>query len=396
MMRRILPLALLLLAAPAAQAQQNAQEPAAGAPAVQAIAPEVGAGRGGTGGGQQPVTTEPQAPTGSPTPEASQTTPPQPPTPVTPIPTPAPFTDRGQSDAAELELRRALRGGMIEGAVTIPNQTAAVLIQPEGRDWRVFRNSTLGWTGAIAVLGMLAALALFYLLKGTTQIESGRSGRSILRYGGLERANHWMVATSFVLLGLSGLNLSYGRYLLRPLIGAEAFTSLTFWGQAVHQYLSFPFTIGLAVMLAVWLRENLPTRTDLAWLRAGGPMARGHPPAGKFNAGQKLLFWFVIGGGALVAASGYLLMFPFTLTDIAGQQWAHMAHGIMAMLMLAAILAHIYIGTLGTEGAFEGMSSGRVDYHYAKEHHRLWVEQEMAKAQEVVAPPARARSAGAD
>ena len=117
------------------------------------------------------------------------------------------------------------------------------------------------------------------------------------------------------------------------------------------------------------MRENLPTKVDVAWVKAGGPVAKGHPPAGKFNAAQKALFWFTVGGGALVAVSGYLLMFPFTVTDIAGQQWAHMVHGLMAMVMIAAILGHIYIGTLGMEGAFEGMSTGRVDYNWAKEHH---------------------------
>ena len=148
-------------------------------------------------------------------------------------------------------------------------------------------------------------------------------------------------------------------------------------------------------MLAVWVRENLPTKVDVAWIKAGGPVAKGHPPAGKFNAAQKALYWFTVGGGALVAVSGYLLMFPFTVTDIAGQQWAHMVHGLMAMVMIAAIIGHIYIGTLGMEGAFEGMSTGRVDYNWAKEHHSVWLEEEATKAREAVVPPG-ARAAGAD
>jgi len=309
---------------------------------------------------------------------------------------PVPLGDRNLPDAAELEMQRALRGGTIAGTITIPNQTASVLIQPEGRDWRRFRNRVLTWIGAIAILGAVIALALVHLWKGRTRIEGGRSGRSILRYDGLERANHWMVAASFVALGLSGLVITYGRGLLMPWMGAEAFASLATACQAAHQFLSFAFVLGLVVMLALWAGRNLPTRADLAWLRAGGPLAKGHPPAGKFNAGQKLLYWFVLSCGAALAVSGYLLMFPFALTDIGGQQWAHMVHGILAMLMIAVILGHIYIGTLGTEGAFEAMANGQVDYNWAKEHHRLWLEEELAKAHRTLEPPRPTRAAGAD
>ena len=384
----------LLLASPAAaqQAQQDQQGPAGGAPEVQSVVPEVGDGRGGMNN-QGPETTERQAPTGGerpvPIPEVA-------PTPTAPIIAPAPNTARGDISADEMELQRTLRGGFIDGRTTLPDQSASVLIQPEGRDWRAFRNRWLFWIGIAAVVGTVALLALFFLVSGRTPIEAGRSGRSILRFGTLERVNHWMVAVSFVLLGLSGLNITYGALALRPIIGAEAFTTLTFWGQAVHQYLSFPFVLGLCVMVAVWLRDNLPTKVDVAWVKAGGPLAKGHPPAGRFNAAQKALYWFTMGGGALVALSGYVLMFPFIVTDVSGQQWAHIVHGLMAMVMIAAILGHAYIGSIGMEGALEAMSTGRVDYNWAKEHHSLWLEEESAKAREALALPRDARAAGAD
>jgi formate dehydrogenase subunit gamma len=185
---------------------------------------------------------------------------------------------------------------------------------------------------------------------------------------------------------------------LRPVIGPEAFTALTFWGQAAHQYLSFAFTLGLLVMLALWAWDNLPARVDLDWVKAGGPMAKGHPPAGRFNAAQKALFWFVIAGGMAVAASGYMLMFPHLLDNVGLQQWSHIAHGLLAMAMIAAILGHIYIGTIGTEGAFEGMSQGVVDYNYAREHHSVWTEEQLARARHAIAPDAAndARRAAAD
>ncbi len=372
---------------------QGTEGPAGGAPSVQSVVPEVGSGRGGMNN-QVPESTEKQAPTGGerPAPIPQQAAP----TPVAPVQAPPPVTARGNTSADELEVQRILRGGVIEGHVSIPNQSAGILVQPDGRDWRQFRNRWLFGIGIAAVLGTIALLTAFYLISGRTPIEAGRSGRTIQRYTAIERVNHWMVAVSFVLLGLSGLNITYGALLLRPIIGAEAFTTLTYWGQAVHQYLSFPFVLGLVAMVALWLRENLPNKVDIAWIKAGGPVAKGHPPAGKFNAAQKALFFFVVGGGALVAASGYLLMFPMTVTGVIGMQWAHVVHGLMAVVMIAAILGHIYIGSIGMEGAFEAMSTGRVDYNWAKEHHSVWLEEEAAKARQVVAPPAGARAAGAD
>jgi formate dehydrogenase subunit gamma len=138
-------------------------------------------------------------------------------------------------------------------------------------------------------------------------------------------------------------------------------------------------------MVVVWARDNLPSRVDIAWLKAGGPVAKGHPPAGRFNAAQKALYWFVLGGGILASVSGYLLMAPGLLDNVVNQQWAHVLHGAMAMVMMAAILGHIYIGTIGTEGAFEAMATGRVDYNYAREHHSLWVEDRLAEARRTAA-----------
>jgi formate dehydrogenase subunit gamma len=311
-------------------------------------------------------------------------------------PVPQPLGDRGQPDAAELEMRALLRGAPIAGRITIPDAKAANLIQPEGQQWRAFHNRTLAWVGGIAVLGMLGLLGLFFAVKGRIRIGGGRSGRTLLRFNLLERANHWMVASTFIILGLSGLNLTFGRHLLLPLVGPEAFTAVSLAGKFAHNYLAFPFTLGLVVMLLLWVRDNIPNRLDIDWLKAGGGFIGGrHPKAGRFNAGQKLVFWITVLGGGLVAASGYVLIFPFTVADIAGQQVAHMIHSLLAVLMVAAMLAHIYIGSLGMEGAFGAMGTGQVDYNWAKEHHGLWVEQELAKARETSAPSG-ARAAGAD
>jgi len=369
-------------------------EPAAGAPAVQAPVPEVGDGRGAQPGGQVPNTTEPGRPTGTPT--AAQPSNPAVQRPANVAPNPGtPFTDRGQQSADELELFRALNGGRIEGRVSIPNQQSASLIQPEGRDWRRFHNVTLAWVGGIAVLGMLAILTVFYLTRGRIRIEGGASGQTVTRFNALERANHWMVASCFIILGLSGLNLTFGRHLLLPLVGPEGFTAVSGWGKIAHNFLAFPFTLGLIVMLLLWVRDNIPDRLDITWLKMGGGfIGHGHPPAKRFNAGQKMVFWITVLGGGLVAFSGYILIFPFFGTDIGQMQTAHIAHSLLAVLMIAAILAHIYIGSVGMEGAIDAMASGQVDVKWAREHHSLWVEEELAR--ERTAGVAGAKAAGAD
>ena len=299
--------------------------------------------------------------------------------------------------ADELELQKMLTGGRIAGRVSIPDERSDVLIQPEGRAWRDFHNRTLAWVGGIAVLGMLAIVVIFYASKGRVRIEGGRSGRTITRFNALERGAHWMTATSFIVLALSGLNLTFGRYLLLPLVGPEAFATVSLWGKYAHNYLAFPFTLGIVVLLLLWVKDNIPNRLDVAWFKAGGGLVgKGHPAAGRFNGGQKLVFWITVLGGGLVAVSGYVLIFPFAVTDIAGMQLAHIVHGVLSVLMIAAIIGHIYIGSLGMEGAFDAMGSGQVDLNWAKEHHGLWVEQETARARETVAGSASVRAQGAD
>jgi formate dehydrogenase subunit gamma len=299
--------------------------------------------------------------------------------------------------ADELELQKALTGGRLAGRGSIPDQQSASLIQPAGRDWRDFHNRTLAWIGGVAVLGMLAIVVLFYLTKGRIGIEGGRSGRTIQRFNIIERGAHWMTATTFIVLALTGLNLTFGRFLVLPLVGPEAFATVTLWGKYAHNFLAFPFTLGIVLLLLMWVKDNVPNRLDIAWFKAGGGLVgHGHPAAARFNGGQKMVFWITVLGGAAVAVSGYLLIFPFAVTDIAGMQLAHIVHGVVSVLMIAAMIGHIYIGSVGMEGAFDAMGSGQVDLNWARSHHGLWVEQEMAKARETVAGPGSAKAAGAD
>ena len=275
----------------------------------------------------------------------------------------------------------------ISGRCTLPDQKACTIEQPAGRDWRHFHHVTLRWNGAIAILGMLALLVVFYLTRGMVKLESGRSGRVLVRFSAFERLVHWMTATCFIILAISGLNITFGKPLLLPLMGPEAFTEWSQWAKYAHNYLSFPFTLGVFLIFLMWIAWNIPKRADVEWLKQGGGMVgHRHPPADRFNAGQKVIYWIVVLGGAAVAVSGYILMFPFYGTNIAGMQLAQIVHGVVALLFVAAMLGHIYIGTIGMQGAFEAMWDGTVDVNWAKEHHSLWAEKEMAKG-EVKAPP---------
>jgi formate dehydrogenase subunit gamma len=271
--------------------------------------------------------------------------------------------------------------GQVGGRVTIPDQKSATLIQPAGRDWRHFHEVTLRWIAAISILGMLVVLIVFYLWRGMVKIESGRSGRSIVRFNAFERFVHWLTATCFIILAITGLNITFGKVLLLPLIGPQAFTDWSQWGKYAHNYLSFPFTLGVVAILLMWLAGNIPNRTDVEWLkRGGGIVGHDHPPAYRFNAGQKMIYWIVVLGGGAVAISGYFLMFPFYgSTSVHGMQLAQIVHGVAAVLFVAVMLAHIYIGTMGMEGAFEAMGSGTVDHNWAKEHHQLWLQEELAR-----------------
>ena len=276
----------------------------------------------------------------------------------------------------------------IQGRGSIPDTKSYVIEQPAGRDWRHFHEVTIHWIGGIAILGMVAVLVVFYLIRGMVRIHAGRSGRTLVRFNSFERFVHWMTATCFIILAITGLNISFGKEWLLPYIGAETFSTWSQWAKYAHNYLSFAFTLGVVLIFLIWIAWNFPTRLDLEWLKQGGGIV-GHkqPPADRFNAGQKMIYWIVVLGGAAVAMSGYVLMFSFYLTDIAGMQLAQMVHGVVSVLFVAVMIAHVYIGTIGMEGAFEGMWAGEVDMNWAKEHHSLWLEQEAAEGH--VAPPPR-------
>ncbi len=311
----------------------------------------------------------------------------------------------------------SIRNGA-EGTVSTRDPRAGRLIQSEGETWRLFRSGPLMKYGSWALLAIVALLALFYLIRGRIRIESGKSGTTITRFKLIERVGHWTLAVSFIVLALTGLNVLYGRYVLLPILGPNAFGAVSNWGKISHNYVGFAFMLGLVMILVMWLVHNLPSKADIGWLVRGGGMfsKHSHPPANKFNAGQKILFWAVILIGISLSLTGISLMFPFevslfaktfaflnffgfelptNLSAVQEMQFSQGWHAIQSIFLIVVVIAHIYIGSVGMEGAFDAMGTGEVDANWAREHHSIWAE-ELENSGQDSAPSGEAAGAPAE
>ncbi len=322
--------------------------------------------------------------------------------------------------ASDSEVFRALRYGGADVTVSARGPASEVLIQDGGMRWLEWRKGPLREWGGWLLAGMVGLLALFLLLRGPIRIDGGRSGETILRFNALERFGHWLLAGSFILLAISGLITLFGRPLLIPLLGKDAFAPIALASKWVHNNVAWAFMLALVWVFVFWIVHNIPNRADLVWMaKGGGLFMRGsHPPARKFNAGQKVIFWAVVILGLSISASGLSLLFPFEMpmfaktfdilntlglsqalgfgelpTELAPHeemQYAQLWHSIVAFVFIAIIIAHIYLGSIGMEGAFDAMESGEVDRQWAREHHSIWFEEETGEPAHPAheAPPA--------
>lgn len=265
----------------------------------------------------------------------------------------------------------------LQGLASIPGEVRGVLEQPQGRTWRDWRNDKIAYGGALYVLGIGALLGLFLAARGRVPLQEPESGVAVERFSPFERANHWMTAGSFLVLAFTGLVILYGNAIIRPFLSALAYSSVAQASAWLHVAFAVPFVIGVLAMIVLWTRQNLPERLDWTWLKQGGGFLRNHgpnPPARRFNAGQKIVFWGVAIGGLALAVTGAWLMLPFYNLDYTGMQVLQATHAGIGLLMMGLILGHIYIGTIGMVGAFQAMWSGLVDRNWLREHHKLWYE----------------------
>lgn len=301
-------------------------------------------------------------------------------------------------NVSDAEIWRQVRQG-VAGSITIPDTKAAVLAQSEGDNWRSWRNGPIAVVGAVAFWVMFFVVLSFHNIRGPVRLSHGRSGRKILRFSFIERFAHWLTAGSFVVLAITGVNMIYGRFLIMPIIGRDLFATLTQFGKYIHNYVAFAFMAGLVLIFFLWVRDNLWDRYDWGWIKKGGGLLfkTEHPPAAKFNFGQKTMFWAVIIGGTILSLTGLNLLFPFVFFDMQQMQWIQAIHGTVSQVVCMLMVAHIYIGTVGMEEAFTSMSTGYVDENWAKDHHKAWLEEiESDRAKDARTVPAGVSGAPAE
>jgi formate dehydrogenase subunit gamma len=258
---------------------------------------------------------------------------------------------------------------------TVQGRETNILVQSWGETWRQIRNGPVTFWGGWLVVAVVLAIAALYFTKGTVELHGKPTGRVIRRFTPLEQIAHWCMAISFVVLGLSGLIMLFGKHVLLPVIGYTLFAWLTALSKNLHNFVGPFFIVATVIFVALFARDNLPRLYDLQWFgRAWGYVTgRDHPPSGKFNAGEKVWFWAgVVGLSIVVSVSGVILLFPnFDQTRWVMQQ-AWIWHAVAAILFIGMSLGHIYLGTLGVAGAYQAMRTGYVDEVWAKEHHEYW------------------------
>ena len=278
-------------------------------------------------------------------------------------------------------------GAGVTGYSSLPTPEAGNLIQPfvqypgskltnAGEAWRQVRNNWIIPYGGSLLLIAALAIAMFYYGKGTMKLHGAETGRKIERFTPLERSAHWTNAIAFVLLAVSGVVMAFGKFFIQPIIGNALFGWLTYILKNVHNFAGPLFAVSLIIVFVTFLKDNFPSKEDITWLLKGGGMLSGQEvPSHRFNAGEKVVFWFgVLGLGLIVVASGLVLdkLIPGLIYERSTMQIANMVHSVATILMMAMFMGHIYMGTIGMQGAYSAMRDGYVDETWAKEHHELW------------------------
>jgi formate dehydrogenase subunit gamma len=265
-----------------------------------------------------------------------------------------------------------------EHYTSVKGRETGVLIQSAGETWRRIRNGPVTFYGGWLVLAVVLAILGFYAWKGPVKLHDRPTGRLIQRFSDWERVVHWTVAISFCVLGLSGLIMFFGKHVLLPVIGYTLFGWLTALSKNLHNFIAPVFIVGVVLMILTWFRDNLPRAYDWQWFRkAWAFFARGaHIPSGRFNAGEKVWFWAgVLVLSVIVAWSGVILLFPNFDQTRGTMQVAWIWHVAAALIYIVMSLGHIYMGTIGVEGAYRNMREGVTDETWAREHHSIWYDE---------------------
>lgn len=272
---------------------------------------------------------------------------------------------------------------------TVRGRETNVLIQPEGQTWRAARVPLAAAGGLLFALA-LAGLAAFYMLWGQMAVAEKPGDLVIERFAPVDRWAHWFLAISWVALAITGLILSFGKAVLLPLIGYTLFSWLATLAKILHDFIGPILIVAMPLMFVRYLRNNGVGVNDLKWFLNIGGYFKGHEyPSGKFNAGEKFLFWIVLVVlSTILIVSGLILVFPNFDQARQTMQIANIVHMAAAYVAMALAVVHIYLGTIGVTGAYRAMRYGYVDASWAKHHHLRWYEQVVAgKAREKFVQP---------
>jgi formate dehydrogenase subunit gamma len=279
---------------------------------------------------------------------------------------------QGAEGYSSLPKRDAPEAGYLMQGIT---QYPGSRLTNAGEAWRQVRNQyIIPYGGALLVIVALA-IGLFYWRKGAMGSDVG-TGKKIERFTYFERAAHWANAIAFCTLAISGIVMAFGRFFIQPVVGNTLFGWLAYALKNAHNFMGPLFAVSLMIVFFTFLRDNMPSKADITWLLKGGGLLGGHEvPSHRFNAGEKVVFWGgVFALGLIVVGSGLVLdkLVPGLIYVRETMQISHMVHASAAVLMMAMFMGHIYLGTIGMKGAYNGMKTGYVDEAWAKEHHELW------------------------
>ena len=198
--------------------------------------------------------------------------------------------------------------------------------------------------------------------------------RLLRRYSDGQRMNHWFIALMFVLAGLSGLAFFHPSfYFFVNLFGGGQ------WTRILHPFLGVLMVLGFLLLFFQMWRDNLWIRNDRLWMSNAGALLRGNksgmPPVGKYNAGQKLVFWAMAISLLVLVVTGFLFWRPWFAPNfsIGVLRAAVLLHAIAAVVLILSVIVHVY-AAIWVKGSLRAMTRGTVTEGWAKSNHPLWHE----------------------
>ena len=204
------------------------------------------------------------------------------------------------------------------------------------------------------------------------------AARMLQRYKDGDRMNHWFIALMFVLAGLSGLAFFHpSLFFFTHLFGGGP------WARILHPFMGVLMFLGFAGMFMRLWKDNVVNDADREWKKHMGDMLRGNkaamPPVGKYNYGQKLVFWMMVGSLVVLLVTGLMFWRPWFAPyfPVDALRAAVLLHSIAAVVLVAATIMHVY-AAIWVKGTVRAMTRGTVSESWAKTNHALW-HREMTK-----------------